>query len=89
MTMQQTIETKLSAALEPVSLFVIDESHLHAGHAGSRPSGETHFRVRCLSATFSGRSRIERHRIVNGALAEELRTSVHALALELKAPGES
>ena len=89
MTMQQTITEKLDAALQPARLEVIDESHLHAGHSGSRPGGETHFRVRCSADAFSGKSRIERHRIVNAALADELRMSVHALALELKAPGES
>ena len=88
MTMQQTITQKLDAALQPQSLDVIDESHQHAGHSGARPGGETHFRVRCLSSAFAGKSRIERHRIVNAALADELKLSVHALALELKAPGE-
>ena len=88
MTMQQTIFDKLEAGLAPAQLDVIDESHLHAGHSGARPGGETHFRVRCVSAAFAGKSRVERHRLVNAALASELATSVHALALELKAPGE-
>ena len=89
MTMQQTIAAKLGAALDPQTLDVIDESHQHAGHSGARPGGETHFRVRCQSAAFAGKSRVERHRLVNAALADELKTTVHALALELKAPGEA
>ncbi|MBY0612962.1 MAG: BolA family transcriptional regulator [Beijerinckiaceae bacterium] len=88
MTMRETIAEKLQRLLDPAQLDVIDESHLHAGHSGARPGGETHFRVRCVSAAFAGKSRVERHRIVNAALADELASSVHALALELKATGE-
>jgi BolA family transcriptional regulator, general stress-responsive regulator len=84
MTMVEQIKLRLSEALSPNVLEVIDESHLHAGHMGARPSGETHFRVRCVSAAFKDKTRVEQHRLVNAALAHELSTSIHALALELK-----
>lgn len=82
------IEARLKEAFAPESLVIADESHLHKGHAGHRPEGETHFRVSIVSEAFSGRSRIERHRMVNAVLAEELAGRVHALALEASAPGE-
>jgi len=82
------IEEKLARALQPESLRVVDESHLHAGHAGSRPGGETHFRVYLVAAAFKGKSRVERHRMVNTVLAEELAGPVHALALHPSAPGD-
>jgi BolA family transcriptional regulator, general stress-responsive regulator len=83
------ISDKLATALSPQSLEVIDESHLHAGHAGSRPGGETHFRVKVVSASFVGKSLIERHRKVNEVLADELKPDgVHALAIEAHAPDE-
>jgi BolA protein len=61
---------------------------MHAGHAGARPGGETHFRVTLVAESFAGKSRIERHRMVNQALAEELADRVHALAVKAWAPGE-
>jgi BolA protein len=85
----QRITEKLSAGFTPFELQVIDESHQHHGHGGWREGGETHFRVRLVSPRFTGLTRLERHRLVNAALAEELRERVHALALELKAPGEN
>ena len=88
MTTQQTITNKLREAFHPESLDVTDESHLHEGHAGHRPGGETHFRVYIVSPAFQGKSRIERHRMVNTALAAELAGSVHALAIQAQAPGE-
>jgi len=88
-TMRERIASRLHMALEPIALEVVDESAMHAGHAGARPGGETHFRVRCLSPRFSGKTRIERHRLVNEALSAEFAAGVHALALELKAPGET
>ena len=88
MTMQTNIHDKLATAFAPQSLRVIDESHLHAGHAGHRPGGETHFRVHIVSQAFKGKSRLDRHRMVNEALATELQSGVHALAIDAKAPGE-
>lgn len=96
MSMQKTIEEKLASAFAPERLVVINESHLHAGHHHSDSghhgtfdgSGETHFRVRIVAPAFASMSRIERHRSVNAALADELAAGVHALAIEPTAPGE-
>ncbi|MBS9722343.1 BolA family transcriptional regulator [Tianweitania sp. BSSL-BM11] len=91
MSIQEKIESKLTQALQPERLAVINESHLHAGHQPSfNGSGETHFRVRVVSAKFDGLSRIERHRMVNELLENELAVDkVHALAIEPAAPGEA
>lgn len=86
--MKDTISNKLQEAFTPESLQVVDESHLHEGHAGHRAGGETHFRVYIVSAAFKGKSRIDRHRMINSALAAELAGSVHALAINAQAPGE-
>ena len=88
MQVRTAIERKLTEALTPTRLEVIDESGRHVGHAGHRPGGETHFRIEIVSDAFAGKSRIERHRMVNALLAEELAGSVHALALTTQAPGE-
>jgi BolA family transcriptional regulator, general stress-responsive regulator len=82
------IRTKLEAALAPLRLEIVDESAKHAGHAGARPEGETHFRLTIVSPRFSGQSRIERQRLVYQLLASEMAGSVHALALTTLAPGE-
>jgi len=87
-SVKSLIEQKLQAAFAPESLAVVDESHLHAGHAGARPEGETHFRVTLVSPAFAGKGRIERHRMVNAVLSEELAGPVHALAVHPSAPGE-
>jgi BolA protein len=89
MSTKDTITNKLREAFSPESLEVKDESHLHEGHAGHRPGGETHFRVYIVSGAFQGKSRIERHRMINLALAAELKDSVHALAIHAQAPGEA
>jgi BolA protein len=83
------ITNKLREAFSPESLDVSDESHLHEGHAGHRPGGETHFRVHIVSDAFKGKSRIERHRMINSTLAPELAGGVHALAIKAQAPGET
>ena len=89
-TIRDRIEEKLAASFSPSFLQVIDESHEHAGHAGhADSSGESHFRVRLVSAAFVGKSRIDRHRDVNRVLAAEFAAGVHALALDAKAPGEN
>nr|WP_249140288.1 BolA family protein [Bradyrhizobium manausense] len=88
MAMTDTISNKLREAFTPESLRVIDESHLHEGHAGHRPSGETHFRVYIVSDAFKGKGRVERHRMINALLSAELQGSVHALAIHAQAPGE-
>jgi BolA protein len=89
MTVKDTITKKLSEAFLPESLDVIDESHLHEGHSGHRPGGETHFRVYIVSPAFEGKSRIDRHRMINAVLAPELEGSMHALAIKAHAPGET
>lgn len=89
MTVKDNITKKLSEAFAPSKLDVTDESHLHAGHAGHRPGGETHFRVYIVSPSFEGKSRIERHRMINSTLAAELADRVHALAIKAHAPGEN
>ena len=91
MTVMRTadiITQKLTSAFSPQSLEVVDESHLHAGHAGSREGGQTHYRVYIVSNAFEGKSRVDRHRMINMALAAELAGSVHALAIHAAAPGE-
>lgn len=88
MSVKDRISKSLQDALDPVFLDVVDESYRHAGHAGSREGGETHFKVEVVSKAFAGKSRLDRHRLINGLLAEELRDQVHALAIVAKAPGE-
>ena len=88
MGVNNTITTKLAAAFAPVSLKVLDESNQHAGHAGHRPGGETHFRIYIVSEAFRGKTRLERHRMINATLADELRAGVHALAIHAAAPDE-
>lgn len=82
----QRITKKLSESFAPAALQVIDESHHHAGHSGSRADGESHFRVVIVAEAFRGKSRVEQHRMVNAALAEELKERVHALAIQASAP---
>lgn len=82
------IVEKLTEAFFPDQLIVEDDSRHHAGHAGARPGGETHFNVHLVSRSFRGKSRIERHRMVNTALAEELKDRVHALAITAETPDE-
>ena len=88
MTMNELIETRLREKLDPIDLAVIDESHQHEGHGGWREGGETHYRIEVVSPLFSGKSRIDRHRIVNAALDEAFARGLHALAIQAKAPGE-
>lgn len=91
MSVRATIEAKLTAALAPARLKITDESHLHAGHAGAGAGaeGETHFRVEIVAEAFRGLSRVQRHRLVYQALAEELAGRVHALALSTHSPAEA
>jgi BolA protein len=86
---QDIITEKLRKAFTPESLRVEDESHRHEGHAGHRPGGETHFRLYIVSEAFRGKSRLERHRMINTTLADELAGGVHALAIHAQAPGET
>ena len=86
MTVKNIIEKKLNNQLQPTLLEVIDESAQHAGHAGARPEGETHFRVRISSPAFTDLSRIAAHRMVHDIIKEELAGPIHALALETIKP---
>ena len=83
MPVRDAIVAKLSSKFAPSHLEVIDESSRHQGHAGSRPEGETHFRVRIASSSLAGQSRVAQHRAVMDALAAELQGGVHALAIEV------
>ena len=83
MPIRDTIVAKLSANFVPDHLEVIDESARHEGHAGARPGGETHFRVRIASTRLSGLSRVAQHRAIHEVLADELQERVHALAIEV------
>ena len=88
MSVAETMQQKLTAAFRPTRLAIVDDSHKHAGHAGARPGGESHFSVEIVSPVFAGKSRVERQRLVYAALATELREQVHALALHTLAPDE-
>lgn len=89
MSVQNIIRSKLTKALSPIRLEVKDESHLHAGHAGAREGGQSHFRLLVVSEKFEGLSPVARQRLVNAALREELATHIHALAMKTLTPGEA
>lgn len=89
MSIEGRIREKLMRRFAPEALDVINESHRHAGHAGSPGTGESHFAVGIVAAAFAGKSRLERHRMINAELADELAGGVHALAIKAFAPGES
>ena len=86
--MKERMRAKLIAAFAPVVLEIEDDSARHAGHAGAREGGETHFRLRIVSTAFTGMNRVERQRKVYAVVAEELKERVHALQLDTKAPEE-
>jgi BolA family transcriptional regulator, general stress-responsive regulator len=89
MSVADTIRRKLTERFAPVRLDIVDESHRHAGHAGARPEGETHFAVTIVSAAFAGEGRVARQRRVYAALAEELASRIHALSLTTLTPEEN
>ena len=86
MSRQMRIKEKLSEKFEVDQLDVIDESESHRGHAGFQEDGESHFRVRLVSADFKGLSRIARHRAVHAAIGRELLAEIHALTLDVSTP---
>jgi BolA family transcriptional regulator, general stress-responsive regulator len=88
-SVEALMREKLMVALEPVRLDIVNESELHAGHRSSPGTGDSHFKVLIVSPKFAGKSRVERHRMVNAVLAEEVGRRVHALALNAYAPGEA
>jgi len=83
--MQNRIVEKLNAAFTPERLEVIDESHRHEGHGGWKEGGQTHYRVKIVASAFDGTTRLQRHRLINEALMQELADGVHALAIEAEA----
>ncbi len=90
MALRERIENKLRETFSPVRLAVIDESHQHAGHQPDMTgTGETHMRVQIVSDSFSGKSRVDRHRAINALLKPELDAGLHALAIDVAAPGEN
>ncbi len=88
-TRAERIAARLNAAFAPASVEVRDDSALHAGHAGARPEGETHYGVTVVSPAFAGMNRVARSRAVHEALAEEFAGGLHALALALRTPEEA
>lgn len=89
MRMGARIERKITEAFAPDRLDIVDESHLHAGHAGAPAGGDSHFRVTIVSRAFDGLSRVERQRRVNALLAEEFAAGLHALSLVTRTPDEA
>lgn len=85
---QENIRQKIEEALAPTDLEIVDESHLHAGHTGARPEGETHFRISVVSRLFEGKSRVARQRLIYDVLKDELAGPVHALSLSTKTQDE-
>jgi BolA protein len=88
-SIESSIRAKLSGALSPVLLEIVDESAKHAGHAGARPGGQTHFAVKIVSSNFEGLSRVERQRKVYGLLEPQFSAGLHALALKTMTPDEA
>jgi BolA protein len=88
MSIATEIEQRL-AALEPLSLELVDESAQHAGHAGHREGGNTHWRLAIVSARFSGKNSVARHRMVYQALGELMHNPIHALAITARTPEET
>ena len=89
MSVETTMREKLTRALQPTRLDIVNELHLHAGHRSSPGTGESHFSVLVVSPAFPGKSRVDRHRMINEILAAELAGSVHALAIKAYGPDEA
>jgi BolA family transcriptional regulator, general stress-responsive regulator len=89
MSVAEKIRTLLTQQLKPSVLHIIDDSAKHAGHAGAKPGGETHFTVKIVSDAFAGKNAVARHRMVYAALKPLLDEGLHALAIEAKAPTEA
>lgn len=89
MSVADIIKTKLTEALAPSRLELVDESALHAGHAGARPEGESHFRLVVVSTAFENRGRLERQRLVYQILGDLMTTDIHALSIKALTPDET
>ena len=88
MNLKDLITRMLNERLAPSELAVIDESEQHRGHSGWREGGQTHFLIDIVSPAFIGKSRVERHRMVNDSVREAFDRGIHALAVKARAPGE-
>ena len=88
-TIERQIDAALQSALQPDSLEIVNESHLHAGHRSSPGTGDSHYRVTIVSAKFAGLPRVARHRLVNVALSHLMGKPIHALALQTLSPSEA
>lgn len=88
MRYRNAIEAKITAALNPERLDIVDNSANHAGHAGAHPEGESHFAVTVVAKAFEGQSRVQRQRLVYAALADEMAEHIHALELKTLTPSE-
>ena len=88
MRVARAIRDRLTAALAPTRLDLTDESARHAGYAGARAEGESHFRLTIVAAAFTGKSRIERQRLVYAALGDLMQSDVHALSITARTPAE-
>lgn len=88
MSVEHQIREKLTKAFAPSVLEIVNDSARHAGHAGSPGTGESHFSIKVVSVAFAGKSRLERHRMVNEVLADEMKGKVHALAISALTPEE-
>jgi len=86
MTRADRIRRKLTEAFRPDALEVVDESHLHKGHVGARPGGETHYTIRITAEAFAGAGRVAAHRMIYEALSDEIADGVHALAIDARGP---
>jgi BolA family transcriptional regulator, general stress-responsive regulator len=89
MRVASALRERLTSALAPESLEVIDDSHRHLGHAGARPEGESHFRVVVVASRFAGISRLERQRLVYAALGDLMASDIHALQITALTPEEA
>jgi BolA protein len=89
MRVAAAIRERLTAALAPTRLELVDDSARHAGHAGARPQGESHFRLTIVAAAFAGKTRIERQRLVFEALGDLMATEIHALSITALTPAEA
>ena len=84
-SVRKNIEKKLKSAFKPHHLNVVDDSALHAGHAGAPAGGESHFRIEIVADKFRGKSRIACHRMINSVLSDELSQTIHALQIKARA----
>ncbi len=86
MSLEDSIRAKLEKAFNPQSITIVNQSDQHAGHAGSPGTGNSHFMIELYSSAFEGKTRVQAQRMVFDVLAEEMKTSIHALALKASAP---